>query len=867
MSTCDFLLSAILSRSHAVRLDLTNTTIIFGKSRIMEALYQEYTTILSTYMQNPDKEHLSDTHAFGKRCSARKLSIAEIINMHFLGLESLRVELTNSDLTNSRKLLLEVILSMSTSDNSTAIANVLATLYEDRVRQYKELRAAKDQLEEHSSSLEKKVGNKAHTLTLAEENYEFIIQNIPEIIYKIDPEGRFVYLNHVVRSLGYEPEELLGKHFSILILPKDAVRVSSSKVLPNFTGQKTGHKGAPKLFDERRTGVRMTSELEIRLLLKSSRSNIDQTDPPTKDLVYVEINSSGLYASYQQTKERKFLGTVGIIRDITERRKTEEKLHQHQLYLEEQVAERTAELLDANRSLQDEITERKQSQEFSQDILSAMGQSLVVIGPDHRIITANKAYYELTDQPLDTLIGDKCFSTLYQKGEPCFESDEECPVKQALTSGKRQTVVKHHLDKKGDMASWEMQCYPMRNATGKIVSTMVIITDITAKLKLEKQLQQAQKLESIGTLAGGIAHDFNNILGVIVGYSELASVNFESGIDARDEITQILKASARAEELVQQILTFSRKTETQLQPMQPHLVTNEALKMLRASIPSSVTINTEIDKNCGSIESDPTNIHQIIVNLCTNAFQAMENEKGNLTVTLRRQEIMEKEIAGNTISPGAFIVLTVADTGRGMDKETMQRIFDPFFTTKDVDKGTGLGLAVIHGIVQDSKGFIEVESTPGQGSIFRVYFPVLNDDIPLPKKIIEKDVPTGTERILLVDDEPLLVKLEQKQLEMAGFQVTGISNSTDALKKFQSDPDKFDLIVTDQTMPGLRGSELARAILKINPAIPIILCTGFSSVISKEEALAAGIKKFVVKPTKRHELVTAIRTVLDEQEG
>ena len=197
----------------------------------------------------------------------------------------------------------------------------------------------------------------------------------------------------------------------------------------------------------------------------------------------------------------------------------------------------------------------------------------------------------------------------------------------------------------------------------------------------------------------------------------------------------------------------------------------------------------------------------------------------------------------------------------------MQRIFDPFFTTKDVDKGTGLGLAVIHGIVQDSKGFIEVESTPGQGSIFRVYFPVLNEDIPLPKKIIEKDVPTGTERILLVDDEPLLVKLEQKQLEMAGFQVTGISNSTDALKKFQSDPDKFDLIVTDQTMPGLRGSELARAILKINPAIPIILCTGFSSVISKEEALAAGIKKFVVKPTKRHELVTAIRTVLDEQEG
>ena len=701
---------------------------------------------------------------------------------------------------------------------------------------------------------------------LVEENYEFIIQNIPEIIYKIDPTGKFVYLNNVVRSLGYEPEELLGKHFSILILPKDVTRVSSSDVLPNYAGKKTGHEEAPKLFDERRTGVRMTSELEIRLLLKSGKSNIDQTDPPTKDLVYVEINSSGLYSSSPQTKKRNFLGTVGIIRDITERRKTEEKLHQHQLYLEEQVAERTAELLEANRNLQDEVTERKQSQEFSQDILSAMGQSLVVIGPDYRIVTANKAYCELTNQPLDTLIGEKCFSSLYQKSECCFESDEECPVKQTLTSGNRQTVIKHHLDKKGDMASWEMQCYPMQNGTGKIVSTMVIITDITAKLKLEKQLQQAQKLEAIGTLAGGIAHDFNNILGVIVGYSELARMNFASGVDASEEITQVLKASARAEELVQQILTFSRKTEIHLQPMQPHLVINEALKMLRASIPSSIDINMDIDKNCGSIESDPTNIHQIIVNLCTNAFQAMENEKGSLTVTLKRQKNQAKQIADKTIPQGSFVVLTVSDTGWGMDKETVQRIFDPFFTTKDVDKGTGLGLAVIHGIVQDSKGFIEVESTPGQGSTFRVYFPVLKKDIPPPKKLIETDVPTGTERILLVDDEPLLVKLEQKQLEMAGFQVTGISDSTDALREFQSDPNKFDLIITDQTMPGLRGSELARAILKIRPAIPIILCTGFSSVISKEEALAAGIKKFVVKPTKRHELVTAVRTVLDAQD-
>lgn len=318
--------------------------------------------------------------------------------------------------------------------------------------------------------------------------------------------------------------------------------------------------------------------------------------------------------------------------------------------------------------------------------------------------------------------------------------------------------------------------------------------------------------------------------------------------------------------------SLSGNSEHDLQAFNPHLIVNEVLRMLSSSMPSTVIIHEAIDKGCGEIFADPTNIHQIVMNLCTNALHAMENETGTLTVRLYGREVVDEDIVYESgVSAGPFVVLSVSDTGHGMDESTKKHIFEPYFTTKMMDKGTGMGLAVIHGIVHDYKGFVRVESTLGEGSTFSVYIPTLQERTSKPESLPFKEsghkviLFAGNERILVVDDEPLLVKIYKKQLEICGYSVTGATDSRDALEKFSAQPEQFDLLITDQTMPSLSGVELAKEVQKIRPTLPIILCTGHSDVVSKEDALAMGIRKYVSKPIYGDELFQAIREVLDEK--
>lgn len=431
-----------------------------------------------------------------------------------------------------------------------------------------------------------------------------------------------------------------------------------------------------------------------------------------------------------------------------------------------------------------------------------------------------------------------------------------------LEGGKRST--NENITKDGDAILCEWFNAPLVNNQNEVVNVLSLVQDITEQKKLQDQVQQTQKMQAMGNLAGGIAHDFNNILSIILGYSQLAKLDFENLGHSEENIDQILKAGARASDLVKQILAFSRKTEHKLQPIAPHVIVKEVLKMLRASLPTTITIEENIDPQCGVIQAEPTQIHQILMNLCTNAQHAMENEKGVLSVSLFRKEIQEEQMSEPGVSPGTFVVLAVGDTGHGMDEKTQAKIFEPYFTTKEIGEGTGLGLAVIHGIVQDYKGFVKVESELGKGTTFHVHIPVIEQASEELNEFNENEVLTGVnERILFVDDERDIINMNKKVLEGLDYQVEAISDSLNALEKFRSDPDKFDLLITDQTMPNLTGFELSQEVLQIKPDMPIILCTGYSSVISEKDALAIGIKKYVKKPIDRKILALLCKEVLD----
>lgn len=393
------------------------------------------------------------------------------------------------------------------------------------------------------------------------------------------------------------------------------------------------------------------------------------------------------------------------------------------------------------------------------------------------------------------------------------------------------------------------------------------------KERLEVQLRHGQKMEAIGTLAGGIAHDFNNILGVIMGYTELALLDVPEGNSLRRKLDEVSKASNRAKDLVSQILAFSRKggkDEQERKPVQISLIVKEVLKMLRSSLPTTIEIRQNIKTQniktgMATVLADPTQIHQVLMNLCTNAAYAMRDKGGILEVSLADVDIDSDAAAKHPdMTPGRYQRLTVSDTGHGMDSAVMERIFDPFFTTKGPGEGTGMGLAMIHGIVKNHDGVITVHSKPGKSTTFQVFLPTAESVVTAEPEHFTP-LPLGNERILFVDDEETLVSVGQQMLEGLGYEVVGRTSSIEAMDVFRTQPDKFDLVITDMTMPNMTGADMTKAIMRIRPDIPIILCTGFSEVISEEKAKAIGIREFIMKPITSRKIAETIRSVLDQK--
>ncbi|MBW1933549.1 MAG: PAS domain S-box protein, partial [Deltaproteobacteria bacterium] len=384
------------------------------------------------------------------------------------------------------------------------------------------------------------------------------------------------------------------------------------------------------------------------------------------------------------------------------------------------------------------------------------------------------------------------------------------------------------------------------------------------KRRLETQLRQAQKMEAIGTLAGGIAHDFNNILAAIIGYVELVKMKLPEDSEVLPDLDQILKSGFRAKSLVQQILAFSREQELKQRPLQLKYIVKESIKLLRSTLPADIEIKEYIAEDVDIVNSDPTQMQQIIMNLCTNACHAMQKEGGIISVGLGNVELDDIASAQHMdLDPGIYLRLTVGDTGSGMTSEVMDRIFDPYFTTKDTGIGTGMGLPIVHGIVKNHDGGIIVYSEPGKGSTFHVYLPIAKEVEEHPEAREKETLPRGHERILFVDDEPALAELGKQMLERFGYEVTATASSIDALEMFRSQPDRFDLVMTDMVMPKIRGDRLAKKLVEIRPDIPIIICTGRSEQMSEEKTKRIGIKALVMKPYVMKDLASIVRKVID----
>jgi len=409
---------------------------------------------------------------------------------------------------------------------------------------------------------------------------------------------------------------------------------------------------------------------------------------------------------------------------------------------------------------------------------------------------------------------------------------------------------------------WDVIVTPMRAPGGEVEQLLAVSRDITEKKQLETRLFQSQKMESIGTLAGGIAHDFNNILSSIIGFTELSFDEVKKGSNIEDNLQEIYSAGKRAKELVKQILAFARQTGEELKPIRIDRIAKEVLKFIRSSIPTSIEIKPDIQSD-SLIMGNPTQVHQILMNFCTNAAHAMEDGGGVLGVGLKDVTNNDASAMLKTgLKPGDYIMETVSDTGIGIPPENLDTILEPYYTTKGPGQGTGMGLAVVQGIVESYGGKILVESTLDKGSVFSTYLPITKKRKALRPHEPEM-LPTGTERILFVDDELPIAKMGRKVLERLGYSVTVRAGSLEALELFRSRADQFDLVITDMTMPDMTGDKLAVELLKTRPDIPVILCTGYSKKMSDQAAKAIGIKAFAHKPIVKADLARTVRKVLD----
>lgn len=488
--------------------------------------------------------------------------------------------------------------------------------------------------------------------------------------------------------------------------------------------------------------------------------------------------------------------------------------------------------------------------------------------PDGVVITDTERVVQLANEGMDSTFGyhpdelvGKSTAILYADQEKYQQTGET--VFTETTKKTKNFYITRYRDMNGREFSGETFGAKLFDENKQWIGNLGIMRDITEREQAEVRIQQGLKMESIGNLAGGIAHDFNNVLSSIIGFTELTLDEVEKGSSVEDNLNEVYSAGKRAKDLVKQILAFARQSDEEIRPIKPNLIAKEVLKFIRSSIPTTIEIKQRIDSN-SLINGNTTQLHQILMNLCTNAAHAMEDKGGILEMGMK-DIIIDNQMIGEILElkPGHYMEITVSDTGSGIDQSIVEKIFEPYFTTKEPGEGTGMGLALVHGIVESYRGKIKVESTLGKGTMFTLYLPITK------KRGVEttyefENLPLGTERILFVDDEISITKMGSRVLGQLGYSVTEKVNSLEALELFEAKPDDFDLVVTDVTMPHMTGDKLAIELIKIRADLPVILCSGYSKRISEETAEEIGIKAFAYKPVVKADLAKTVRKVLDD---